>query len=119
MVKVGRFEAWIAKEDGTRFEEYKETTKGNTVECFVESVAGQHFTIPIRLYPKEQEGPDSFGALICVDGQPTSNLAIGQFGQDHLTIGHVRGAINSTSSISPYAFGATEFTGFSLSITMG
>src|ERR1700738_1979734 len=119
MVKVNRFEAWIAKEDGTRFEEYKATTSGNTVECFVESVAGQRFTILIRLSPKEQEGTDSFSAWIDVDGQRTASMAIGQFGQEHLTFGSIRGAINSASSISPYAFGATEFTGFSLSIIMG
>jgi hypothetical protein len=110
MPRLGYVEAWIeTAEDETPFEEHNTSThQGKRVDCFIESKTGAGFNVVVHLNPDYRfEGHDSLAIELYVDGQAVDNML---FGHPDAT-GRFRGGVISPTTMRPFQFGATVFTG--------
>ena len=105
---------WIeTAQDQTRFEEHKVSTEENRkAECFIESKTGTGFNVVVRLDPQMQyDGFNVWCISIDVDGQNISCKLMGPWWDSVL---RVQGHRHTSTSVKPFQFGQTQFTGIVL-----
>jgi hypothetical protein len=111
MPRIDKIDVWIeATEDKTRYEEHKVSIEGNKkAECFIESKAGAGFTIVCEVdHDYKYHGKHDMWILCTiVDGRWVDGKCMRK---DQGVI-RIRGAKPDATSLIPFEFGETQFTG--------
>jgi hypothetical protein len=111
MPVLGPFEAWIETSPcNTRFQEHQVvSTETKKAECFIESKSGLRFKIMVkRDHQAPFVGHDAWRVAYHVDGQEIMKKVMAQ--STHPVV-ELEGVPQDMTTIIPFQFGATHFTG--------